>query len=485
MLAGSAALLACSVVANDTASNESDHTEGEPTFAQHAWQWADETEEEFRKSASDTSGWEEAPEFLPTDHPMTKRLQFWLDRMDDALRAEYPDKLRGTPKPQVLVKKSEETNAWVSFLPVAFDVSTRLPLRRIDGGQESRPSRPTTDGGDADGGTSLEDSGVATPAEAVEDSVLLDRTGSVGRPYRSLLHRPHDATTLSELTRFFNDGFAKCRLGVEADALVIGDGCERDRSLRSNEAKSFAFHATAKFITFTSGYILELLDEDRVVSTLAHELGHFYRSHANMPTDVVNYFYSLEDGEARKPGPDPRFIEQTAKAREKLRAGAWYADWAEENRLMADRRLGFYTVEQEADELSLELITKIGIPPGVAVDKVLTMLKGRQDREGEMSWASCSTLREQGFRDDTGGPAAVPVGDPSNAHHNLCFRAFNLTREIEAHRYRIGERPTPPGEPWARLLTRLAAEVDPLLVPPSFEPAADAGPSSAEDGGAR
>ena len=58
-------LLACSAIAADTGTSESNHTEGNPTFAQYAWQWSDETEDEFRKNAANTSSqWDGAPEFV-------------------------------------------------------------------------------------------------------------------------------------------------------------------------------------------------------------------------------------------------------------------------------------------------------------------------------------------------------------------------------------------------------------------------------------
>ncbi|HVH43611.1 MAG TPA: M48 family metalloprotease [Labilithrix sp.] len=455
-------LVACSVLARD-ASQESPHTEGDPTFGQHAWLWADETEDEFRQNAERTSDWDGSPEFLTLDHPMTKRLQFWVDRMDEALRAQYPDKLRATPRPLVMVKKTEEANAWVSYLPISLDVRTRLPKRPADDGGAASAAVDAGADADADGGPP------APPQNAA--AALLERNGTIAAPYNPGFARPHDAAMLRELTSFFNDGFAKCRLTLEGEALVLGDGCERNRYLRADEADRFSYYATAKYITFTTGYILELLDEDRIVSTLGHELGHYYRSHANMPTDVVNYFYSLDDVHAHKPAPDARFIEQTAKAREKLRSSSWHVDWKDENKLMAERGLGFYTTEQEADEIALELISKVGVPPGAAVDKVLIMLKGREGGDEGLDWPTCSTLREQSFKDERGSTVSVPVGDPSNAHHNLCFRVFNMTREIAAHRYPIAERPRPPGYmSWSQLLARLAVEVDPALSPPRFEP---------------
>lgn len=435
LLAGSS-LLACNVLGDDAATQEAAHTAGDPTFAQHSWLWADESEEEFRRHAEDS-------DFLPLDHPVTKRLQFWVDRMDDALRSESPEKLKATPRPRVIVEKSSTPNAWVTALPVAWSIRTRVAGHDDDAGGAAAPS---------------------------ERELLIRRNGAVDTAEDVALERSFSRAQLAELTRFYNENFSTCRLRVEGEELVFAETCRNDALLARGDR--FAYHATSKFITFTTGYILQLLDEDRIVSTLAHELGHFYRSHANMPTDTVNYFYSLDERHAHKPPPDPRFFEQTARVREKLRGYAF--DWDEENELMKTKNLGFYTHEQEADELALELMSKVGVPPGVAIDKVLNMLKNASESDpNAVKWADCAMLREHGWRDADGTPVSVPVGDPSRAHHNLCFRAFNMSREIAAHRYAVAERPAPPGEAWSRLLTQLAAEIDPVS-PPTPQPA-DAG----------
>jgi hypothetical protein len=105
LLAG-LSVVACSVLSEDDAdTQEANHTEGDPTFAQHEWLWADETEEEFRKNAvENASSWMGPADFLPLDHPMTVRLQYWIDRMDDVLRTQYPGKLKATPKPKLIVR---------------------------------------------------------------------------------------------------------------------------------------------------------------------------------------------------------------------------------------------------------------------------------------------------------------------------------------------------------------------------------------------
>ena len=76
-------VVACSAVADKIGSSDSDHTEDQPTYAQYKWLWSDETEDEFKSIAKAGSTWSE-PEFLPIDHPMAQRLQFWVDKMDEA-----------------------------------------------------------------------------------------------------------------------------------------------------------------------------------------------------------------------------------------------------------------------------------------------------------------------------------------------------------------------------------------------------------------
>jgi hypothetical protein len=236
---------------------------------------------------------------------------------------------------------------------------------------------------------------------------------------------------------------------------------------------------TGSHVVFTTAFLLSMLDEDRVVGVMAHELGHYYRTHTSQPSDALNYFYSLDTPHAHKPPPDARVIDQTAKAREKLRGGpgsSWgVARWDEENALMKERRLGFYTTEQEADELGLELLAKNGVPPSVLMGAMMTFLKlfPATWSAGVTNWADCESLRENGFRDGEGKLVSPLVGDPSNAHHNTCFRVFNMQREIVAHRYTLGTRPTPPGDSWSSLMMRFTNEMH--APPPPPPPETDAG----------
>ena len=483
-LLASSTAIACSVMGDEAGSQESDHTEGEPTYGKYTWLWADETTEEFKENANNGGGWD-VPEYVEQDHPMSQRLQFWVDTMDAALRKAHPEALKNTPKPLVLIKKDSQPNAWVSFIPVAWDIPVRL-----ESDKDASAPPLAVDAGDADGGEAGADAAPPPPPEKPEaNELLLTRTGTVtSRSDLKPFNRTFDKEKLGELLKYSNDGYAKCRLAVEDNRIQMNAACE-GKSVRETRSKRFAYYATGKHVTFTTGYIFELLDEDRIVSTLAHELGHFYRSHANMPSDVTNYFYSLEGGNhGTKPPPDPRFLEQTMKAREKLRnSSGWGADYEEENKFMAEKNLGFYTIEQEADEIALEIVSLIGIPPGAAIDKVLVAQKAGEaawggEDTGIIKWKECAQLRDRGFKDENGKWVTVPVGDLSDSHHSWCFRAFNMQREIEAHKYKLGDRPTPPGEEFSKLLARLQNDVDPPT-PIAKPDAGDAGAPPPADAG--
>jgi len=475
-------VVACSAVADKIGSSDSDHTEDQPTYAQYKWLWSDETEDEFKSIAKAGSTWSE-PEFLPIDHPMAQRLQFWVDKMDEALRARNPKALASTPKPRIILRKDSDPNAWVSYIPVTWKVKGQLARAK------SAPAPSPAPGDAGDGG--LAEAGTPAAPPTIP-TLMLFSTGKVGRPGElPPLERRFDDQSLSELVKFANDGFAKCRLSNAEGAIVFGDGCAVDSQVSADRSDAIAFYATGKWVTVTTGLITSMLDEERIVAVLAHELGHYYRSHSMQPSDQLNYFYALGDAnKPEKPGADPRYVEQTAKVREKLRSNDWFVDYSEENKLMTEQRLGFYTTEQEADEISLEILARMGLPPTLGPDSQallhkivddLVQASGGGGDSGDVKWEKCAALRERGFKDEAGQIVSVPVGNLSDPHHSFCFRVFNMQRELEAHKYQLaGERPRPPGEAWSKVLQRLQNDIDPPPPPPPPPPpVSDAGAGDA------
>ncbi len=130
------------------------------------------------------------------------------------------------------------------------------------------------------------------------------------------------------------------------------------------------------------------------------------------------------------------------------------------------RRLGRYTVEQEADDFSVEYIARSGVTPIVRVDSYLGLVKARASEDperfaannGGMDAAACESLYRAGWRAPGSNElVVVPLGNLNEPHHGDCYRLFNMTQEIQAHRLRKSRTAPPSGAtPWATV--RAAAQ---------------------------
>jgi hypothetical protein len=112
--------------------------------------------------------------------------------------------------------------------------------------------------------------------------------------------------------------------------------------------------------------------------------------------------------------------------------------------------LGIYTDEQEADDLSNEWLSYIGIDPmAMATAQIKFALykdlmykqvgRDPNSEPGSISVEKCIELYKNDWRDQAGENVIIPLGGYEDTHHSSCFRAFNVTQEVKAHQL---ERPT-------------------------------------------
>ncbi|MCX6131825.1 MAG: hypothetical protein NTX25_22545 [Proteobacteria bacterium] len=96
-----------------------------------------------------------------------------------------------------------------------------------------------------------------------------------------------------------------------------------------------------------------------------------------------------------------------------------------------------YTKEQEADELSLEWLSQLGVDPHAMLKLSLDLGRLRQTSLGgySLGFEACQELKDRGWKLPDGSPAFVPLGNFTDPHHNFCYRAFNAEREIDAHHW--------------------------------------------------
>lgn len=111
---------------------------------------------------------------------------------------------------------------------------------------------------------------------------------------------------------------------------------------------------------------------------------------------------------------------------------------------------GLYTTEQAADELAMELATKLGFTSDEVVAswaafmatadraylKTVTsdQLEAYYTSIGDLSAAKCKAQLDAGF------PGTINLGQLDEPHHASCYRLYNFVREAKAHQYVPGPR---------------------------------------------
>lgn len=106
----------------------------------------------------------------------------------------------------------------------------------------------------------------------------------------------------------------------------------------------------------------------------------------------------------------------------------------EEDRERAvETRLGWYSHEEEADNVAAEILTEVGIAPAALQDLFFAILARRSSERDSLGSKECRAAMESGWRDEDGRSIQVPVGSWDDEHHSPCYRIFQVDREIRAH----------------------------------------------------
>jgi hypothetical protein len=141
---------------------------------------------------------------------------------------------------------------------------------------------------------------------------------------------------------------------------------------------------------------------------------------------------------------DPSFITNTASLKDvllnlsKKTLDTWIKAQNEEVFALFKRadeaRLGLYTDEQEADEVGIEISSRVGIKPEATQSgflkglEIVEKLRGERSAiPGELDFAQCTAALKEGFKQ------FVPIGDYADIHHSTCYRVYNAFREVKTH----------------------------------------------------
>ncbi len=117
-----------------------------------------------------------------------------------------------------------------------------------------------------------------------------------------------------------------------------------------------------------------------------------------------------------------------------------------------DQGVGYYTTEEEADNIALQWMSDLGISAHHSVDYWFryfeTVSSKQQASPYNFGLEQCLNAKEKGWVEGT-----VPVGNYTDPHHSTCFRIYNLVQEIRVNGYKEfiedGE-----SDPWAALVAK-------------------------------
>jgi hypothetical protein len=366
------------------------HKTGQVPLRTEPFLWQKQTLEEFKAEVLPRMFVSaKASDLLPETHPRSALIQNAMNRIHKLIIKKYPS-LSQVPQPQAALFTDPQPNAFVETVRNCFDKPVLLP------GSSDKP--------------------------IFEDAIRITKNGAVADTEDC---RGAESTLMNSIFAFNNSLSHGCKIENKEKALALSEGCKINRYFdKYSSAKRFSFERISSVIYFSTGLFDVLGDDNLVLFIVMHELAHYYRAHPLLPAaDFASYY---EVGDKNAPGcpiPNPQL---TRLAQEE--------NWPELKKTMLEKRLGFYTYEQEADELALEFLAELNIPTEIGSEAMMRILKHTKSvAADELNYEACAALKKQKWLTPDQKSAYVPIGNLADPHHSLCYRAYNIDRERETH----------------------------------------------------
>ncbi len=253
--------------------NDSDlmHDANDPTHSTLGHQWGTVSGEGYLKFIAPLI--QITDSYLPANNALTVRVQTWIDRFDDNLRSKNPDQMVGVPKPKARIISNPSMNAFIAPVPVCHDVEVRFKGRSGD------PFAEQIFFDIAGGSFEMWPADEIACMPAGDDSVAKDEV----------------AAAVEE----FNERAPKgCKVTLEKDGkkhyITPGKSCNTSGDMDNFAgSKQLVLLRTADWVNVYAG-LITAMSEREVVGVIAHELGHYYRSHINAPSHLYDLFYRAD-----------------------------------------------------------------------------------------------------------------------------------------------------------------------------------------------
>lgn len=262
----------------NSADSQLKHNHGEPVRpSSMQWNWSAVKEADHEKFVLDGS----APNgFVPTSSYLVKRSQYWVDQIDSKIRAAHPTEMAQVPRPLVKVIKEDQFNAFIAGVYSCFNLSIEVAERT--GHRDQGLFVDLAEGGEL---TRWNDDDPDFPVKCVADA---------------------DKATLVKALDAFNARGLSCQFTLEGNKVVASADCplasDMDDEGGVAAGGKLVIARTSSWVNIYSGLIEQLPNEEQFVAVIAHELGHYYRSHITSSAADYGYYYSMGD---HNPGQRP------------------------------------------------------------------------------------------------------------------------------------------------------------------------------------
>ncbi len=415
--------LSSCVVRHEQPINQLTHKIGSPAIKGDSWGWYDVKNKPAGQIVKNLYEEDNQRDIQDVFHPATEHLQSWLSLMDKTVREHFPNKLSHIPPPFVRVGNFRAATAVKTRVCIPSKIEV-LDLKNKEEtsdkkNQELEETPPLYIGMDIYGYVFLSPSQVC----------ITDKN-----------YQPH----LPKIVEHINKSHPRCKMKFQEDTLIIDYKCLGPEPPPFKIVSSnFSLVLMSNLIIIPKTY-LEYLDEKAVVATLAHELSHYYRAHYTLSNFGKEHFYIHQ---MKNPNHRPIKDPTAEKLGNSIISNTYNnprSSKLKELFLEAQKtKLGYYTYEQEADDLSLEILALVGVNPQVSIDAYYQVLQIETVESNPLRQAiglfnaeECRQLHENNWLSPA-GQLVIPMGTYLDKHHSRCYNIFNLDRESKTHNYQI------------------------------------------------
>ncbi len=341
---------------------------------------------------------------LPKQSPEMIEMLALVEKIDSYLRNNFASEMQEIPKPRILVTKVNVNHAFV------------MPMKRVC--YETKVQLH---------------SNILPTKENTLERIRVNENGELESTWAPCEKRYLKDTDFLSFVDWFNGRFPQCTLSFDKNLQLTGKCSQSGEYNDKSIAERIEVETAPNLVIVSENLFTLVKDPEQRAAVIAHELAHYYRAHV-LNLNRYDYCYRVpETPQEGRPPEEPSLKPLCERMKRAKSNGS--NDFIPE---AIKQRLGYYTFEQEADEMGTEILFWIGIPPQKMVESLFKL--GRlsevisKPSSSSFNMDKCEALYKSDWKEN-GLPVWIPVGDYKNPHHSWCFRAYNIDREIKAHGY--------------------------------------------------